>query len=180
MTFHWLCLDFTVKTKSMLLHNFQMTFSWLFYDFLHDFQMTSYWLWMTIPWPFLDFFLTLIWPSSDFCLTFTWLVHDLCLTFTWPLSDLFLTYIWLLYDFALTKTWPQQSKKSTKSQGKVMRLYIDCVLTFIWLKPDLSSQKRQPKVRESQVTIHWLCADFCLTFFFTESDGWYGVALWSG
>ena len=53
-----------------------------------------------------------------------------------------------------------------------MRLYIDCVLTFIWLKPDLSSQKRQPKVRESQVTIHWLCANFCLTFFFTEDYPW--------
>ena len=75
---------------------------------------------------------------------------------------------WLLADFSLTFCWLKPDRSSQKKWPKVKWLYIDCALTFLWLKPDLSSQKRQPKVRESQVTIHWLCTDFWLTFFFTE------------
>ena len=65
MTFHWLCLDFTVKKKSMLLHDFLMTFSWLFHDCFMTFYMTSrwtfYWLCVTFK---LNTWLDLSWQAT--------------------------------------------------------------------------------------------------------------------
>ena len=52
----------------------------------------------------------------------------------------------------------------------------DFSLTFLWLKPDLCSRKKQPKVKwlylDFTLTLHWLCIDF---LFYWVS---YGSPLW--
>ena len=45
----------------------------------------------------------------------------------------------------------------------------DFWMTFLWLKLDLCSQKKQPKVKWLYLDFTWLHFNFALTFFFTEA-----------